>query len=75
MIVLFGFIKLYHKINFEKIMNSSLYTLDQNLTFSKKANNSMKNNTIVTNNASNNRYFFVLFACNVNIKCLLNKCL
>ena len=63
-----GFIKLYHKINFEKNINFSLYTLVQNLTFSKKANNSMKNRARVTNNASNNRYFFALFVCNFNLK-------
>ena len=31
-------------------MNFSLYTLVQNLTFSKKSNNSMKNGSRVTNN-------------------------
>jgi hypothetical protein len=71
MIVLFGFIKFYHKINLEKIMNFSLYTLVQNLAFSKKANNSMKNRAIVTNNVSNNRYFFALFVCNTKFKNLL----
>ena len=42
-------------------MNFSLYTIVQNLAFSKKANNSMKNSARVANNISNNRYFFVLF--------------
>ena len=73
MIVLFGFIKFYYKINFEKIMNSSLYTLVQNLTFSKKVNNSMKNSAIVTNNASNNKYFFALPAYDTKFKILLQK--
>ena len=68
MILLFSFIIFYHKINFGKNINFSLYTLVQNLTFSKKANNSMKNSTRVTNNASNNRYFFALFVCNTNFK-------
>jgi hypothetical protein len=45
-----------------------LYTLVQNLTFSKKANNSMKNRARVTNNALNNRYFVALFVCNTNFK-------
>ena len=49
-------------------MNFSLYTLVKNLTFSKKANNSMKNSARVANNASNNRYFFALFVCNTNFK-------
>ena len=48
-------------MDFEKNINFSLYTLVQNLTFSKKANNSMKNSARVTNKASNNRYFFALF--------------
>ena len=52
-------------------MNFSLYTLVQNLDFSKKANNSMKNKARVTNNASNNRYFAALFVCNDNFKILL----
>ena len=38
-------------------MTFPLYTLVQNLTFSKKANNSMKNRARVTNNVLNNRYF------------------
>ena len=49
-------------------MNFPLYTLVQNLPFSKKTNNSMKNSARVTNNASNNRYFFALFVCNTNFK-------
>ena len=55
-------------MDFEKNINFSLYTLVQNLTFSKKANNSMKNRARVTNNASNDRYFFVLFVCNTSFK-------
>ena len=59
-ILSFSFIIFYYKINLKKIMNFSLlYTLVQNLTFSKKANNSMKNIARVPNNASNNRYFFL----------------
>ena len=54
-------------------MNFPLYTLVQNLTFSKKANNSMKNSARVTNNASNNRYFFASFECNTNFKAVLKK--
>ena len=61
----------YHKTDFEKTMNISLYTLVQNLTFSKKANDSMKNSARMTNNASNNRYFFALFVCNAKFKILL----
>ena len=49
-------------------MSFPLYTLVQNLTFSKKANNSTKNSARVTDNASNNRYFFALAAYNVNFK-------
>jgi hypothetical protein len=71
MILSFGFIIFYHKTNLEKIMNFSLYTLVQNLTFSKKANNSMKNRARITNNVSNNRYFFALFISNANFKALL----
>ena len=41
-------------------MISPLYTLVQNLDFSKKVNNSMKNNARATNNISNNRCLFVL---------------
>jgi hypothetical protein len=52
-------------------MNFSLYTLVQNLGFSKKANNSMKNRATVTNNALNNRYFIALFFYNVKFKVLL----
>jgi hypothetical protein len=73
MILFFGFSIFYHKINLEKIIDFSLYTLVQNLTFLKKANNSMKNNAKVTYNASNNRYFFALFTCNVNYIFLLQK--
>ena len=54
-------------------MNFPLYILVQNLTFWKKANNSMKNKARVTNNASNNRYFFALFVCNTNFTILLLK--
>ena len=71
MILLFSFIIFYYKINLEKNINFSLYTLVQNLTFSKKANNSMKNRARVTNNASNDRYFFALFVCKTNVKILL----
>ena len=71
MILLFGFIIFYHKTNPEKIMNFSLYTLVQNLGFSKKANNSMKNSTEVTSNASNDRYFFALLVCSTKFKTLL----
>ena len=51
-------------------MNFSLSTLVQNLAFSKKANNSMKNRARVTNNIPNNRYGFALRICNVNFKIL-----
>jgi hypothetical protein len=71
MILSFGFIIFYHKTNFEKNINFSLYTLVENLTFSKKANNPMKNRARVTNNASNNSYFIVLFVYNVSFKILL----
>ena len=54
-------------------MNFPLYTLVQNLTFSKKANNSMKNSTKVANKVSNNRYFIALFVCNVSFEILLQK--
>ena len=64
----FSSIVFYYKIDFEKVMNFSLSTLVQNLTFSKKANNSMKNNAKVTNNTSNNRYFFALFVYNTKFK-------
>ena len=49
-------------------MNSPLYTLVQNLTFSKKANNSMKNNASVPHYVSNNRYNFDLFVYNAKFK-------
>ena len=49
-------------------MTFPLYTLVQNLTFSKKANNSTKNSARVTNNASNNRHFFALVAFSANFK-------
>ena len=55
---------MYFKKNIKNL--SLLYTLVRNLDFSKKTNNSMKNSVRVTDNASNNRYFFVLFACNNN---------
>ena len=71
MILSLSFIIFYHKTDFEKIIYFSLYTLVQNLGFSKKANNSMKNSPRVTNNVSNNRYFFDLFVCNTNFKVLL----
>ena len=45
-------------------MNFPLYTLVKNLSFTKKANNSMKNITRVINNSSTNRYVFALFGCN-----------
>ena len=67
----FGFIIFYYKTNLEKITNFSLYTLIQDLTFSKKANNFMKNSTRMTNNILNNRYFIVLFVYNANFKILL----
>ena len=73
MILSFSFIIFYHKINFEKIMNFSLYTLVQNLDFSKKADKSTKNTVRVTNYGSNNRYFVVLIFCNINFKLLLRK--
>ena len=52
-------------------MNFPLSTLVQNLTFSKKANDSTKNSARAANNASNNRYLFALFVCNTNSKVLL----
>ena len=52
-------------------MNFSLYTLVQNLGFSKKANSSMKNSARVTDNNPNNRYFLVLFVCTTNFKILV----
>ena len=52
-------------------MNFSLYTLVQNLTFSKKANNSTKSKASVTNNTSNNRPFFASFVCSFEFKTLL----
>ena len=52
-------------------MNFPLYTLVQNLGFSKKANNSMKNSPRVTNISSNNRPVFDLFLCNIYFKMLL----
>ena len=48
-----------------------LYTLVQNLGFSKKANNSMKNGARVTNNATIDRHLFALSVCNVNYIFLL----
>ena len=51
-------------------MNSSLSILVQNLAFSKKADNSMKNIARATNNTPNNRYFFILFIFNANFKIL-----
>ena len=71
MLLSFSFIIFYHKTNLEKIANFSLYTLVQNSTFSKKANNSMKNRARVANNISNNRYYFALFVCNAKFKVLL----
>ena len=71
MILSFNFIIFYYKIYFEKIMNFSLYTLVQNLGFSKKANTSMKNRATVTNKALKHRCFIALFVCNVNFKILL----
>ena len=62
MILLISFIIFYYKINLEKNINFSLYTLVQNLTFSKKVNNSTKNRAKMTNNISNNRYCFAAFA-------------
>ena len=70
MLLSFSFIVFDHKIYLEKITNFSLYTLVKNLTFSKKANNSMKNSARVANNVSNNRYFFTLFVYNANFKTL-----
>ena len=66
MLLSFSFIVFDHKIYLEKITNFSLYTLVQNLTFSKKANNSMKNSARQTNNCSNNRRFFALLVYNAN---------
>ena len=66
----FSFIIFYHKTYFKKSC-FPLYTLVQNLTFSKKVNNSMKNSARVTNNASINGYFFALFVCSTNFKTLL----
>ena len=58
----FNFIIFYHKIYFEKITEFSLYTVVQNLGFSRKANNCIKNRARVANNASNNiMYFFLLY--------------
>ena len=71
MILLFGSIKFHHKTNIEKIINFALYTLVQNLTFSKKANNFMKNSARVPNYALNDRSFFALFACIAKSKILL----
>ena len=68
MILLFRFIKFHRKMDFEKNINFSLYTIVQNLTFSGKANNSMKNRARVTNNALNNRYLFALFVSNTKFK-------
>ena len=66
-----SFIIFYYKTYFEKIMNFSLYTLVQNLAFSKKADKSMRNSAKVTNNVSDNRYSLVLIVCNVSFKILL----
>ena len=66
LVLLYFIIKLISKKN----INFSLYTLVQNLTFSKKANNSMKNSNRVANNTSNNRYFFALFFCSTKFKFL-----
>ena len=52
-------------------MNFSLYTLVQNLTFLKKANNSMKNRAKVTNKVLNDRYFLALLVYYTKIKVLL----
>ena len=52
-------------------MNFSLCTLVQNLTFPKKADNSMKDSAKVTNNALNYRYAFALFVGNIMFKILL----
>ena len=71
MIFSFSFIIFYYKINLEKNINFPLYTLVQNLTFSKKANNSMKNSAKVANNASNNKYFFALLVYNAKFIILL----
>ena len=68
MLLSFNFIIFHHKIKLEKNINFSLYTLVQNLTISKKANNSMQNRARVTNNASNDRWFFALFVCSTNFK-------
>ena len=71
MILSFSFIIFHYKIYIEKIKNSPLYTLVQNLTFLKKANDFMRNSARMTNNGSNNRCFFALFSCNKNFKLLL----
>jgi hypothetical protein len=52
-------------------MDFPLYTLVQNLGFSKKADSSTKNSARRTNNIPNNRYFVALFFCNVKIEYLL----
>ena len=49
-------------------MNFPLYTLDQNLNFSEKVNNSIKYSARVTNNVSNIRHDFALFFCNTKFK-------
>ena len=54
-------------------MNFSLYTLVKNLTFSKKANNFMKNRAKVINFVPNNAYFFALYVCTTTFKNLLSK--
>ena len=52
-------------------MNFPLYTLVQDFTFTKKADNSMKNNAKATSTTSNNSSFFALPVCNSNFKVLL----
>jgi hypothetical protein len=71
MILSFSFIIFYRKIDFENIVNFPLYTLVQNLGFSKKADSSTKNSARRTNNTANNRYFVPLFVCNVKFNYLL----
>ena len=71
MVLLSGVIIFYHKINFEKSRIFPLYTLVQNLGFSKKANNSTKNSARVNNNTPNNRYFVALFVYIAKFKNLL----
>ena len=51
-------------------MDFPLYTLVQNLGFSKKADSSTKNSARRTNNTPNSRYLVALFICKVKLKYL-----